>query len=482
MQRAGQNAGPQTSAYPCHYPSHKDQKATKQLLIQEMQKAGIKQEPKRLNDREIQVLTNLETIGSKNALNQQTVVGMASLLNDDGTEVVGTMSVVFDYLKARIGREHIQDINNLISARRFSEAMEMLDASIALDLEGQTELHQMRDQTLELMATLVDQRLRTKLTEQDLPKSTTINYLEWLSHHNHPTAQEFYDEFKEWGSVTLPDELHQKHAKVLSSSPKPPKLSRLASRDALPSLQRISANADETLLTSLKPQDIAQSLRPESLRLESLRLAPIHEAQDTKKPFAIVRHDNVQTIAELPEMVTPGTAPLVIFDLDETLVSRDVINGDVQRTVINPQTKDILRQIGTKCPDARIIVMTKGDEESTAEKLKAGQLNDNGLFDDIVILKGNENNKGDRLKAYLRDKRLNPDEVFFADDMEGFLEQVEGACEDLQIPCQTFQFTGALPMSYRCNAHAMGLSISDLVGQHNRLHQRANQRIGKKFT
>nr|WP_283777703.1 DUF2608 domain-containing protein [Sansalvadorimonas sp. 2012CJ34-2] len=125
--------------------------------------------------------------------------------------------------------------------------------------------------------------------------------------------------------------------------------------------------------------------------------------------------------------------------------------------------------------------MTKGDSESTREKLAAGKIPEE-LFHDIEIVQGQDNNKGDRLAQYLERKGFNPDQVYFVDDMEGFCEQVEDCYRDRGIACQTFVFTGALPMAFRCNAQAMGTSIASLVGQHNALHQAANERIGKRFT
>ncbi len=465
-----QNIGSHRSALPQNYPSHKDQKATKALLRSLAKENNTTLAVKPISNRQIRILTDLQGIGLQNAQNQNVVVEMASLLREDGTEITGTMDTVFDYLKDSIGREHIATINDLIAARQFSEAMQMIDASIALDLEGQAELLQMKEQTLELMASLLDQLLQQKISESDLPKTTAANYLQWLSHHDHSATQELYDEIKHLVAIELPNELHQKHH--IEPVAQPPGLSRQHSRTALPSLQKISDQGNEAIQRSLTPQAVALSIssRPPSI------MPSITEGQ------AIVRHENVQTISELTQLVPPESAPLIIFDLDETLVSRDVINGEVQRAPVNPSTRSIIQLLRRKRPKGRIIVMTKGDFQSTAEKMTAARVDEIGLFDDVEILKDNENDKGARLKTYLSRNDFKPDEVFFVDDTDGFLEQVEDACRDLQLPCQSFHFTGALPMSQRCNAFAVNVSISDLVSQHNRLHRQGNERIGKRFS
>ncbi|WOG27525.1 DUF2608 domain-containing protein [Endozoicomonas sp. 8E] len=161
-----------------------------------------------------------------------------------------------------------------------------------------------------------------------------------------------------------------------------------------------------------------------------------------------------QNIREVLAHIKPGEPVLVCFDLDETLIAKDIVaEGRQERRLVNPDTVKIIQDIRTKAGpgNARIILLTANDEDSLRKKIEETQL-DRNLFDDAITVKvqtGPLKTKGQGLHHYL-DKSGHPAQhIVMVDDVEGMLESVEKAADERGIPYTTFHFYGAKPMIYR---------------------------------
>lgn len=173
------------------------------------------------------------------------------------------------------------------------------------------------------------------------------------------------------------------------------------------------------------------------------------------------RQVNVQSIAAVIDYVTPGYRPLVIFDMDETLVARDIINGEAIRVAVESDTVQILQRIRQKASDVQIIVLTQATEEATRSKLQAVNI-DERLFDSIESVADKMGTKGSVLEQYIRHMPEKPEQVCYVDDMDLMLDDVESTCVKLQIHCNSFLYTGAKELEYKCTAHALGMPVDQL--------------------
>ncbi|WP_062266840.1 HAD family hydrolase [Endozoicomonas arenosclerae] len=181
------------------------------------------------------------------------------------------------------------------------------------------------------------------------------------------------------------------------------------------------------------------------------------EVQAVPEPVAVResrRVEKSQNIREVLTHIKPGEPVVVCFDLDETLIAKDVVEGGRhQRRVVNPDTAKIIQDIRTKAGpgNAKIILLTANDEDSLREKLEITKL-DRNLFDDAITIKvqtGPLKTKGQGLHHYL-DKSQHPAQhIVMVDDVQGMLESVEMAADQRKIPYTTLHFYGAKPMVYR---------------------------------
>ncbi|WP_422136655.1 HAD family hydrolase [Endozoicomonas sp. ALD040] len=167
-----------------------------------------------------------------------------------------------------------------------------------------------------------------------------------------------------------------------------------------------------------------------------------------------VRVPKSQDIREVLAHIKPGEPVLVCFDLDETLIAKDLVaEGRQERRLVNPDTAKIIQDIRTKAGpgNARIILLTANDEDSLRKKIEETQL-DRNLFDDAISIKiqtGPLKTKEQGLHHYL-DKSGHPAQhIVMVDDLQDMLKSVEKAADDRGIPYTTFHFYGAKPMIYR---------------------------------
>ena len=172
------------------------------------------------------------------------------------------------------------------------------------------------------------------------------------------------------------------------------------------------------------------------------------------------RLEDVKSIETVVDYVAGGDhRPLVIFDVDDTLVTNDVSLGEkLKRIPLAKNTAEIMTRIRQKSPNAKIILLTQASLSSTHEKLKETGIS-RELFDSILSVSDLGGDKGDVFINYIENMQQMPDQVCFADDCTFFLGLIEQACEKYQISYNTFCFTGASEANIRCNAKALKCSV-----------------------
>ena len=169
------------------------------------------------------------------------------------------------------------------------------------------------------------------------------------------------------------------------------------------------------------------------------------------------RKENVKSIEVVVDYVAGGDhRPLVIFDIDHTIITLDVFEGGETRYVaVAKNTAEIMARIRQKSPNAEIILLTQAGKVKTLEKLTQAGI-DQELFESIICVGDMGVDKGDALKNYVKEKKQRPDQICFTDDCVPFLEMVEEASKNLGIQCNTFHFTGAQDAIDRVHAKALG--------------------------
>lgn len=196
--------------------------------------------------------------------------------------------------------------------------------------------------------------------------------------------------------------------------------------------------------------------RPADLCCTSLlAAAPL----DLAKPG---RLEDVRSIDTVVDYVAGGEHhPLVIFDVDDTMITRDIlINGTTGHVPMAKNTAEIVAKIRQKSPGSEIILLTQASKKMTLVKLREAGISPE-LFNSIESVADNGGDKGIALKAYVRKMRQKPDQVCFIDDCDHFLSLVEKASKDLRIHCNTFHFTGANDAVARVKANALGCTVEE---------------------
>ncbi|WP_257263310.1 DUF2608 domain-containing protein [Endozoicomonas sp. ONNA2] len=180
---------------------------------------------------------------------------------------------------------------------------------------------------------------------------------------------------------------------------------------------------------------------------------------------------DVKSIGAVIDYVTPGYHPLVIFDADDTLVARDVINGEAIVVAVEKDTAATLKRLKEKAPDAQIIVLTQATAKATREKLQKTGISEQ-LFDSIESVNDKiesgadkKATKGTVMQQYIRQMADRPEQVCFVDDMDVMLDDVEATCAKLQIHCTTFLYTGAEEHRDRVCANVLGVSVEEFKRQ-----------------
>ena len=174
------------------------------------------------------------------------------------------------------------------------------------------------------------------------------------------------------------------------------------------------------------------------------------------------RLEDVKSIDTVVDYVAGGKHhPLVIFDVDDTLITRDILNdGTTGQVSVAKNTAEIMAKIRLKSPDSEIILLTQASKKKTLVKLREAGISPE-LFNSIESVADQGGDKGIALKACVRNMRQKPDQVCFIDDCDHFLSLVEKASKDLRIHCNTFHFTGAKEAVIRVKANALGCTVEE---------------------
>ena len=174
------------------------------------------------------------------------------------------------------------------------------------------------------------------------------------------------------------------------------------------------------------------------------------------------RLEDVKSIDTVVDYVAGGEHhPLVIFDVDDTMITRDILkNGTTGQVPVAKNTAEIMAKIQKKSPNSEIILLTQAHKKMTLLKLREAGISSE-LFNSIESVADKGGDKGIALKAYVRKMRQKPDQVCFIDDCDHFLSLVEKASKDLGIHCNTFHFTGAKDAVMRVKANALGCTVKE---------------------
>lgn len=177
------------------------------------------------------------------------------------------------------------------------------------------------------------------------------------------------------------------------------------------------------------------------------------------------RLEDVKSIETVVDYVAGGNhRPLVIFDVDDTIITREVFeHGTTSLVPVASNTTEVMAKIRKKSPNAVIILLTQTNKYHTLRKLREAGVSKE-LFQDILCVADLGGNKYDAVVHYVKQvMQQKPDQVCFVDDQTNFLKMVEDACKHLRIHCNTFHFTGAQRAVERVYASALGLSVEDYV-------------------
>lgn len=174
------------------------------------------------------------------------------------------------------------------------------------------------------------------------------------------------------------------------------------------------------------------------------------------------RRKDVKSIETVVDYVAGGDyRPLVIFDVDDTLVTKDVtLDQKLERIPLAKNTAEIMTRIRQKSPNAKIILLTQATLSSTHEKLKETGIS-RELFDSILSVSDSGGDKGEVFIHYIENMQQMPDQVCFVDDTEYFLDLIEQACKKYQISCNTFHFAGADGAIERRTANALKITVEE---------------------
>ncbi|MBO9495996.1 HAD family hydrolase [Thalassotalea sp. G20_0] len=179
------------------------------------------------------------------------------------------------------------------------------------------------------------------------------------------------------------------------------------------------------------------------------------------------REYNVKSIAAVIDYVTPGYHPLVMFNVDQTLVTLDFVYGQLKRVAVENDIERTLQRIRQKAPDAHIIVLTRATATAAREKLQKANI-DERLFDSIESVADKQGTEGSVMEQYIEKMPERPAQVCFVGNTVEMLANVEFTCKNLQIHYNTFHYTGAEEIAQRASEYARNMPWTEVSVQYNR--------------
>ncbi|MCL1076629.1 HAD family hydrolase [Parashewanella spongiae] len=186
-------------------------------------------------------------------------------------------------------------------------------------------------------------------------------------------------------------------------------------------------------------------------------------------------YENVTKLESIKQFIQPIPDTVIIFDLDDTLISDDV-KAEYQtkskltledalvathKTTTIPNIPMYLAELRAKLPDGgKIVLMTNSLESSMNRKLQAIGL-EKKLFDfidtkDEVLARTQTEkatNKGLRLENLCQKHGLKPKQICIVDDEKQHLDSVRKSSQKLKVPTfVSVQYSGACLMQHRAAA------------------------------
>lgn len=170
-----------------------------------------------------------------------------------------------------------------------------------------------------------------------------------------------------------------------------------------------------------------------------------------KIPPSRKHHENVLSIDTVHKYIEK-TKPLVIFDVDETILSlRNTFTPEKGWKTDPKKVRELergkflsfLERLKASRPDAIVVLLTNGC--FTKEKLKAINIDPkkHNLIIDEPLPVGDLNrelNKGKRLTCLIESKKLQFNEIHFIDDDPVNIKDVADSVAHLNLNCHTYDF------------------------------------------
>ncbi len=147
------------------------------------------------------------------------------------------------------------------------------------------------------------------------------------------------------------------------------------------------------------------------------------------------------SISSLPTQIT-GTNPIIVLDVDETLVRCVSVSGEKTFEALEPNTAAVLTEIKQKHPNAKFVLISQGcDSKSKLEQAKLPELNP--VVFESLSSQHKGASKGKVLNNYLQQLKDEFDQVIFMDDSVREHQAVAGKCADYNLT-QLLQLHGPL--------------------------------------
>ncbi len=160
----------------------------------------------------------------------------------------------------------------------------------------------------------------------------------------------------------------------------------------------------------------------------------------------------ILTIDEVWSVIS-GNKPLVVFDLDETLVTNTVYleDGELHSTP-SPIEKDIgdqLQEAKQKYPHADFILITNSSAKSVPIKLSNSEIDPETFCGNYPLDESDSYDKTIRLLQHLKSKNNQYDQVIIIDDNQEVIKELATFCMQRKLPVNAFHYVGSVPQKHK---------------------------------
>ena len=224
--------------------------------------------------------------------------------------------------------------------------------------------------------------------------------------------------------------------------------------ELIPEGQNFMPRLDESAASNDSPHSSATASRNQA----SHKSSKLNQAAAQSKQLPPIQSQRIKGCMDLEAIldhIRPGEPCIVALDMDDTLIAKGADETRPhQRGLLNKRTKELLDAIRKKAggDNARIILLSANEWESLERKAKEADKSFLDWFDEkisVQVATGPVFSKGQGLTEYLQKSRHPARHIIFADDSEPFLENVETTCNQLDIPCTSIHYRGALELQIK---------------------------------